>query len=306
MIATRDAYGKALVEQAKKNKDIVSLSADLGKSTKSVYLEKEFPEREIKMGISEQDMMVTAAGLAHEGKIAFPSTFAIFTERGFEQIRNSIARPNMNVKIVGSHAGLITGEDGSSAQCIEDFAIYRALPNMTVLCPVDAVETTQFVEQLVKHKGPSYMRTTRNKVPVLYDKNKKLKIGKGEILKEGNDVVVIGCGPLVSEALRAAEELEGKVSVMVINISTIKPIDKDLIIKAAKQTDGVVTAEDHNVIGGLGSAVADVLSENYPAPLEKVGVNDVFGESGKPTDLYEKYGLTSKHIKEAIKRILKR
>lgn len=307
MIATRDGYGNGLLKEGRKNKNIVSLAADLGKSTRSVYFAKEFPEREFNLGISEQDMMVTAAGLAHEGKIPFPSTFAIFTERGFEQIRNSIARPDMNVKIIGSHGGIAVGEDGSSAQCIEDLAIYRSLPNFTVLCPTDAIEAEKFVELLVKHKGPAYMRTTRNKVPILYDKNKEFAIGKGDTLKNGDNVTIIACGTLVFESLKAAEMLKKeKIFARVINMSTIKPIDKELIIKSAKETKAIVTAEDHNIVGGLGSAVAEVLVENCPVPLERIGLKDTFAESGAPESLYEKYGLTAKDIVKAVKNVLKR
>ena len=306
-LPTRDGFGKALLRLGKANKDIVSAEADLGKSTRSSWFSKEFPERNFNVGIAEQNMMLVAAGLASCGKIPFASTFAIFSERGFEQIRTSIARRNANVKIVGSHAGLLTGEDGSSAQAAEDMAIYRSLPNMVVISPADAIEAEKAVEALVKYKGPAYLRLTRDKVPVLFDADYKFEIGKGRVLKEGKDITVIATGPLVAEALEAHEQLKKEhISLRVINISTIKPIDEKLIVQAAKETKALLTAEDHNIIGGLGSAVAEVLAENHPARLKRIGVNDLFAESGKPRELYEKYGLTATHIVKEAKQLLKR
>ena len=305
-LPTRDGFGKALLRLGKANKDIVSVEADLGKSTRSCWFSKEFPERNFNVGIAEQNMMLVAAGLASCGKIPFASTFAIFSERGFEQIRTSIARRNANVKIVGSHAGLLTGEDGSSAQAAEDMAIYRSLPNMVVISPADAIEAEKAVEALVKYKGPAYLRLTRDKVPVLFDADYKFEIGKGRVLKEGKDITVIATGPLVAEALEAHEQLKKEhISLRVINISTIKPIDEKLIVQAAKETKALLTAEDHNIIGGLGSAVAEVLAENHPARLKRIGVNDLFAESGKPRELYEKYGLTAAHIVKEAKQLLK-
>lgn len=303
---SRLGFGKGLLKAGKKNKNIVSVEADLGKSTKSSLFRKEFPERSFNVGIAEQDMINTAAGLAFSGKIAFASTFAIFTERAFEQFRNAAARTNLNVNLIGSHAGFKTGPDGASAQCIEDMAIYRTLPNVAVICPADSVEAEKATIALSEAEGPSYMRTTRASVPILFDDSYKFKIGKGVVLSEGNDVAVIACGPQVYEALLAAEMLEKEdIKALVINMSTIKPIDKELVIKAAK-TGAIVTAEDHNVIGGLGSAVSEVLVENEPVPVEKVGVKDTFGESGDPDDLYEKYGLTARHIYEACKQVIRR
>ena len=307
MIATRDGFGKALLNLGRENKLVVNLEADLGKSTKSILFAKEFPDRTINFGISEQDMMTTAAGLAYSGKIPFASTFAIFTERAFEQIRNSVARTNLNVKIVGSHSGLLTGDDGDSAQCIEDLSVYRSLPNMVVLSPADAIETEKATYAMAEHVGPMYLRIGREKIPVLFDANYKFELGKGVLLRDGKDVTIFATGPLVSIALDAAKLLEQeKISARVINIHTIKPIDKDLIIKAATETKAIVTAEDHNIIGGLGSAVSEVLTEYALAPLERVGVKDRFGESGKPAELYKKYGLTAeeivKHAKKAIAR----
>ena len=303
MEASREGYGRGLVAAGKKNKNVVSLEADLGKSTKSRMFRKEFPDRWFSCGITEQNMMLTAAGLESCGKIPFASTFAIFTERGFEQIRNGIARQNLNVKVIGSHAGLITGSDGSSAQAIEDMAIYRSLPNMTVICPADSIEAEKATIELSKHKGPAYMRLTREKIPILFEESYKFEIGKGKIMKKGKDISIIACGPLVSIALEAAEELEKKnIDAEIINMSTIKPIDKELIVQSASKTKKVITAEDHNVIGGLGSATAEILAEKNIAVLRRIGVQDVFGESGNPKDLYKKYGLTAENIvKTAVK-----
>lgn len=304
---SRNGFGEALLKAGKENEDIVSVEADLGKSTRSAWFKKEFPDRAFNVGISEQDMINTAACLAFSGKIAFASTFAIFTERAFEQFRNAAARTNLNVKLVGSHAGFKTGPDGASAQCIEDMSVYRTLPNVTVICPADAVEAKKATLALVEHEGPAYMRTTRAKVPVLFDDSYEFEIGKGVVLEEGIDLTIIACGPQVYEALKAAEMLkEEDLQARVINMSTIKPIDRDLIIKAAEETGALVTAEDHNVIGGLGSAVSKVLTEAKPVPLERVGVKDEFGESGDPADLYEEYGLTAKHIYKASKKVIGR
>ena len=306
-IATRDGFGKGLLEYGRKNKDVISVEADLAKSTKSLLFSKEFPERKINVGISEADMILVSCGLAKEGKIPFASTFAIFTERAFEQIRNAVCRMNLNVKVIGSHAGLITGDDGSSAQCIEDISVYRTLPNMVVVCPADAVEAEQAVSVIAEHKGPVYMRLTREKVPVLYDSNHKFIIGKSDTLIEGKDVAIIAYGPQVYESVAAAEELKKEgINARVINMSTIKPLDEKAVLLAAKETGAIVTAEDHNIIGGLGGAVAEFLSSNFPTVLERVGVKDTFGESGKPAELYEKYGLTSEDIIKAAKKAISR
>ncbi len=307
MKPSRDGFGTGLLEAGKKNKNIVSLEADLGKSTRSNWFRKEFPDRSFNVGIAEQDMINTAAGLAFSGKIAFASTFAIFTERAFEQFRNAAARTNLNVKLVGSHAGFKTGPDGASAQCIEDMAVYRSLPNVAVICPADAVEAEKATIALAGMKGPAYMRTTRAKVPVLFDDSYTFEVGKGVVLKEGDDLTIIACGPQVYEALKASELLaKDDIEARIINMSTIKPIDEDLIVKSAEETGAIVTAEDHNVIGGLGSAVSEVLTKTVPVPVEKVGVKDTFGESGDPDELYEAYGLTARHIYKAAKKAIGR
>lgn len=307
-VATREAYGKALVKLGAENKDVVVLDADLSKSTKTSDFAKEFPERFFDMGVAEQNMIGTAAGLAAAGKIPFASSFAVFaTGRAFEQIRNSIAYPKLNVKIAASHAGISVGEDGASHQSIEDIAIMRALPNMKVIVPADATETEQVIKAAAETKGPVYIRLGRLALPVLFDENYSFEIGKANVINEGNDVTVIACGLMVGPALEAANKLkEENISVRVINMATVKPIDKDAIVKAAVETKAIVTAEEHSVIGGLGSAVAEVLAQAEPTVLEMVGVNDTFGESGAPAELLEKYGLTAEGIIEAVKKAIKR
>ncbi len=307
-MATRDAYGKALVKLGEQNSNVVVLDADLAKSTKTIEFKKKFPERFFDMGIAEQNLMGTAAGLAASGKIPFASTFAIFaTGRAFEQIRNSIAYPHLNVKIAASHAGLTVGEDGASHQAIADIALMRVLPQMKVIVPADGIEAEKAVLAVAEMDGPVYIRLGRSKVPIIYAEDYQFELGKASIIKEGQDVALLACGIMVAEALKAAEELakEG-ISARVINMASIKPLDKEAVVAAARDTGAVVTAEEHNIIGGLGSAVAEVLGENVPVPLERVGVSDTFGESGKPQDLLEKYGLTAKHIQEAAYRVLNR
>ena len=303
--ATRDGYGKALLELGKTNANVVALDADLSDSTRSEYFAKQFPERFFSMGIAEQDMVGAAAGLAFSGKIPYASTFAVFSERAYEFTRNIISRNNLNVKIAGSHAGIATGEDGKSAQAIEDIAIYRALPNMIVLQPCDAIEAEKIVFALADYKGPSYMRMHRNAVPIIHNSNYKFEIGKGEILRKGEDAVIFATGTLVHEALKAAEILENeKIKVYVVNMHTIKPLDINLIIDLAKKTNCVITAEDHNVIGGLGGAVAEVLSENYPCIMKRIGLQDRYAESGKPDELYKKYGLDAESIAEEVMKFV--
>jgi len=303
--ATRDGYGKALLELGKINPNVVALDADLSDSTRSEYFAKQFPERFFSMGIAEQDMIGAAAGLAFSGKIPYVSTFAIFSERAYEFVRNVVSRNKLNVKIAGSHAGIFTGEDGKSAQAIEDIAIYRALPNMTVLQPCDAIEAEKIVFALAGYKGPSYMRMHRNAVPVIHNYDYKFEIGKGEILKKGEDAVIFATGTLVHEALKVAEILENeKIKVYIVNIHTIKPLDNNLVIDLAKKTNCVITAEDHNVIGGLGGAIAEVLSENYPCLMKRIGLQDKYAESGKPDELYKKYGLDASSIAEEVMKSL--
>ena len=306
-IATREGYGKALLELGRINKNVVVVDADLGDSTKAELFGKEFPERFFTMGIAEQDMIGAAAGLSVSGKIPYASTFAVFSERAFEFVRNIIARNKLNVKICGSHAGITTGEDGKSAQALEDVAIYRSLPNMVILQPCDSVEAEKMVFALAEYIGPSYIRVHRTAYPAIHDKNYKFEMGKGEVLRQGKDAVVFASGTMVHESLKAADILKNSgIEVYVVNISTIKPIDSNLIIDLAKKTKFVITAEDHNVIGGLGSAVAEVLSENYPCLMKRIGMKDKFGESGKPAELYKKYGLDAESVAEEVKKFVKK
>lgn len=306
--ATREAYGKALVALGAENSNIVVLDADLSKSTKTADFAKHYPERFFNMGIAEANMMGTAAGLAAAGKVPFASTFAVFaTGRAFEQIRNSIAYPKLNVKIAATHSGVTVGEDGGSHQAVEDVAIMRALPNMTVLVPADGEETRQAIYAAAQHQGPVYIRMGRLDVPLLFDENYTFEIGKANVVREGTDVVIFANGVMVAAALEAAEELAGQgINAAVVNVASIKPLDEETILRMAKATGAVVTAEEHTIIGGLGSAVAEVLAENAPTPMIRVGIKDSFGESGRPYELLEKYGLTSKDVRDAAVQVLKK
>ena len=304
-IATRDGYGKALLELGKVNSKVVVVDADLGDSTKAEHFGKQFPDRYFTVGIAEQNMVGVAAGLSVNDKIPYISTFAIFSERAFEFVRNILSRNKLNVKIAGSHAGISTGEDVKSAQAIEDVAIYRSLPNMAVLQPSDALEAEKMVFFLVDYKGPSYMRLHRTAYPVIHSADYQFKFGKGEILKEGKDAVIFASGTMVHESLAASQLLEKEgINVFVVNIHTIKPIDEKLIVELAKKTNCVITAEDHNIIGGLGSAVAEVLSENYPCIIKRIGLQDKYAESGAPAELYKKYGLDSQSIAEEVMKFV--
>ena len=305
-IATREAYGKALVKLGQVNDNVVVLDADLSKSTKTNDFYKAFPERFFNMGIAEQNLIGAACGLATAGKIPFASSFAMFaTGRAFEVIRNSVCYPKLNVKICATHAGLTVGEDGASHESIEDMAIMRSIPNMTVLVPADGVEAEQMIFEAAKTFGPMYVRLGRSAVPTLFDESYKFEIGKGVVVREGNEATIIACGIMVNEAVQACEALKSEgINVRVINMSTIKPIDKELIITAAKETGAIVTAEEHSIIGGLGSAVSEVVSEECPVVVKKVGVKDVFGESGTPDELLKKHGLTAQDIVVAVKEAI--
>ena len=305
--ATRDGYGEALLELAS-NPKVVVLEADLGKSTKSLHFRKAHPERTVSCGIGEQNMLLVGAGLAASGYIPFASTFAIFTERAFEQMRNGVARPNLAVHVCGSHGGTHTGTDGSSAQSIEDLAIYRTLPNVIVMHPSDVVSTKELTLQLANSGSPSYMRTARNKTPVLYEgREDDIKIGKGIVLNEGHDVAIVACGVMVSEALKASEALatEG-IQASVVDMHTLKPLDGGLLDQLVASCGAIVTAEDHSVIGGLGGAVAEHLTANIFAPLERVGVQDRFGESGQSDEMLEVMQISAPYIAEAAKRAIAR
>lgn len=306
-IATRDAYGKTLLKLGETNDNVVVLDADLSKSTKTNDFSKAFPNRFFNMGIAEQNLIGAACGFATAGKIPFASTFAMFaTGRAFEVIRNSVCYPKLNVKICATHAGITVGEDGASHESIEDISIMRSIPNMTVVVPADEIETEKVILEAAKYNGPMYVRLGRSAVPTLFGEDYKFEIGKGTVLRDGNDATIIACGMMVNEAIIAHEELKAEgINVRVINMSTIKPIDRELIVKAAKETKAIVTAEEHSIIGGLGSAVSEVVSEECPVIVKKVGVKDVFGESGTPAELLEKYGLTAKHIAESVREALK-
>lgn len=306
MVATRDAYGEALKELGGLNKDIVVLDADLSGSTKTSVFRKAYPKRFFNVGIAEQSLIGTAAGLAAAGKVPFVSTFAVFaTGRAFEIIRNSVCYPKLNVKIAATHAGLMVGEDGATHQALEDLSLMRSLPNMVVLNPADAVEAKQCIYKAAEHNGPVYIRLGRSKVPVIFDDSYKFEIGKGVELRKGQDVTIIATGVMVEKALLAAKELSKEgISARVINMASIKPIDRDIIIKAANETKGIVTVEEHNIIGGLGSAVAEVVVENRPTYIERIGTMDTFGESGDGNELLEKYGLNVENIINKAKIIL--
>jgi transketolase len=296
-ISTRDGFGNGLLREAEEREDFVVMDADLAKSTRGGWFRDEYPDRWYNMGISEQDLFATAAGLAADGRPIFANTFAIFAERGFEQIRQQIARPKRNVTVVGSHAGVITGKDGASAQAIEDISLYRGLPNMRVISPADAVEANQFVTKLADDNVPAYLRLVRESIPVLHDDDYEPEVGRGEVMREGDDVTVMAHGAMVHQALKAADELkERDISARVINMATIKPLDRELVVESAQKTDAIVTAEDHNIIGGLGSAVAEVLAEEHPTKMARVGIDDHFGLSGNGLELYEHFGLTGSDI----------
>jgi len=304
-MATRQAYGEVLLELGEANQDIVVLDADLSKSTMTTHFAGKYPERFFNMGISEQNLYGVAAGLAHSGKTVFASTFAMFAAgRAFEIIRNSIGYTHANVKICATHAGITVGEDGGSHQTIEDIALMRTIPGMIVISPSDGMSAKMLIKQAAAIDGPVFVRLGRAAVPGIYEEDSKIEIGKGMCVRDGSDYTVIATGVMVNEAMMAAELLEKEgVSVRVIDMHTIKPIDRDIIIKAAKETKGIVTAEEHSVFGGLGSAVSEVVVENCPVKMAFVGIRDTFGESGKPAELMKKYGLTSDAIISAVRSL---
>ena len=308
MIATRDAYGKALVELGRENPRVVALDADLSGSTKTALFAKEFPERFFNAGIAEANLVGMAAGLAAGGMIPFASTFAVFAAgRAFEQVRQSMAYPKMNVKLVATHGGITVGEDGGSHQSVEDLAIMRALPNMTVLCPADGPETLAAIRAVAAYQGPVYVRLGRSKVPTVFPGGCDFAIGRGATLRPGSDLTFVTTGLMTALALDAARILaEEKVSARVVHLGTIKPLDVDLVLKAARETGAIVTAEEHSVLGGLGGAVCEALAEGFPVPVERVGLRDVFGQSGTAEELLAHYGLTPAHLVEAAERVLQR
>jgi hypothetical protein len=306
--ATREAYGNALAAVGAKNKNIVVLDADLSKSTKTNVFKEQFPDRFFNVGIAEQNLISVGAGLAAAGKIPFVSSFAMFaTGRAFEQIRNAVCYPKLNVKVCATHAGITVGEDGATHQSLEDIACMRVLPNMTVVVPADEAETTSVIEWAANYQGPVYVRLGRAGVDDTTPAGYQFVPGKSQTLVEGSDLTIIACGALVGPAVEGAKELaQAGISARVINMASIKPIDKDAIVKAAQETGAILTAEEHNVLGGLGSAVAEVVVQEAPVPMAFVGVQDSFGESGTPKELMAKYGLTAKDIVAAAKKLVAR
>ena len=306
-VATRESYGNALKELAQNGADnLVVLDADLSAATKTAIFKNAFPDRHINCGIAESNMMSVASGLSTMGYVPFASSFAMFAAgRAFEQIRNSVGYPHLNVKIGATHAGISVGEDGASHQCCEDFALMRSIPGMVVICPADDVEARQAVIAAYHYDGPVYLRFGRLAVPVFHNDDYKFEIGKGELVKEGSDVTIIANGLMVAEAINAADELKAQgIDAEVINIATIKPLDTELIVKSAKKTGKVITVEEHNVIGGLGEAVCSALSECCPTPVKRIGINDVFGHSGPAKDLLKQFGLSADNIVKETKEFL--
>lgn len=306
-LAQRNYYGKALAEMASDPR-VVVMDADLAGSTKTSEFQKVCPARFVEAGIAEQDMIGIAAGLAASGKIVYASTFGVFaTGRCWEQIRLAVAYPKLNVRICATHCGITVGEDGASHQALEDMAIMRALPNMTVICPADAYEAYNATKALLRYEGPAYMRMGRSDFPVVTEEDEPFRIGRARTVRDGSDVTLFGCGQMTALCIEAADALEAEgVRAEVVNVSTVKPIDAEKVISSVSSTGCCVTAEEHSVIGGLGSAVAEVLAENRPVPMERVGTKDTFGESGSPADLMVKYGLTSEAIADAARRAISR
>jgi transketolase len=307
-IALREVYGRTLVELGQENPDIVVLDADLKPSTMTRYFEKEFPDRFFEVGIAEQNMIGIACGLAASGKIPFASTFAVFAPgRCFDQIRVSVAQAKLNVKIVVTHAGITVGEDGASHQALEDLALIFSLPGFTVVVPADAIETAQAIRAIAAHNGPCYVRLCRPKLPLVYDTNYRFEIGKAVAMKSGTDATIIAIGVMVAPALQAAEQLSQEgIACRVLNMPTLKPVDEEAVVKAALETGAIVTAEEHQEHGGLSSIVARIVAKHHPVPMEFVAIKDVFGGSGKPAELLQKYGLTAKDIVAAVLEAVKR
>ena len=299
-IATRDAYGKALAKLGAEHDDIVVLDADLAGATKTAVFQKAFPDRHFDFGIAEANMMCAAAGMSTTGLVPFASSFAMFAAgRAFEQVRNSIGYPMLNVKIGATHGGISVGEDGASHQCCEDFALMRSIPGMTVICPADGVEAEAAVRAAYEMEGPVYLRFGRLAIPVFHEEGFNFQIGKGEVLRDGTDVAIIANGLLVYEAIQAGEALAAQgINVMVINMATVKPLDEELVLEAARKCGKVITCEEHSVIGGLGEAVCSLLSEKLPTPVKRIGVNDEFGHSGPAVPLLKQFGLSAEHIVE--------
>ena len=305
-MATREGYGKGLVALGAEHDDIVVLDADLAGSTKTGMFAKAYPDRHFNCGIAEANMMSVAAGLAANGLVPFASSFAMFASgRAFEQIRNSIGYPHLNVKIGASHGGMSVGEDGASHQCCEDFALMRSIPGMVVICPADGVEAEAATKAAYEYEGPVYLRFGRLAVPVFHEEGFKFQIGKGEVMRDGDDIAIIANGLMVYEAIKAGEALaEAGINARIINMSTVKPIDEELVLKAAKECGKIITCEEHSVVGGLGEAVCSFLSETYPTPVHRIGVNDEFGFSGPAAEVLEAFGLCADNIVKVTKEFL--
>lgn len=305
-IATRESYSKALIELGNNTSNVVVMDADLAGATKTGAFKKAFPERFFNVGIAEANLINTAAGISTMGLVPFVSTFAMFASgRAYEQVRNTVGYPHLNVKICATHGGISVGADGASHQCCEDFGLMRTIPGMTVMCPSDDVEARKMVQAAYEMEGPVYIRFGRSATPVYHDEDFQFEIGKGELLKGGNDVAIIANGILVPEAVKAAQELVAEgIDARVINMATIKPIDKDIVLAAAKECGKIVTVEEHNIIGGLGEAVCALLAEEYPVPVKRIGVNDEFGHSGEAGELLEQFGLCASNIKAQVKALL--
>ena len=305
-IATRDSYGKALVALGQEHEDLIVFDADLAGATKTSIFQKEFPQRHFDCGIAEANMVCAAAGAATMGLVPFASSFAMFAAgRAFEQVRNSVGYPHLNVKIGATHGGISVGEDGASHQCCEDFALMRSIPGMAVICPSDGVEAEAATKAAYEYQGPVYLRMGRLAVPVFHEEGFKFEIGKGEVMRDGNDVAIIANGLMVYEAVQAGEKLaELGINARIINMSTIKPLDEELVLKAAKECGRVITCEEHSVIGGLGEAVCSFLSETYPVPVKRIGVNDVFGFSGPAYEVLDAFGLSARNIVEVTKEFV--
>lgn len=308
MTALRDAFGQALEELGSKNKDVVVLDADLASSTKTNYFAKRFPERFFQCGVAEQNMMGIAAGLAASGKIPYVASFAVFvTKRAADQVSISVAYSGFNVKIVGAYTGLFNGRTGATHMAVDDISIMRAMPGMVVIDPADAEETRQVVFAAAEYQGPVYIRETRDEWPDIFDSSYDFKLGKGSVVREGEDITLIGCGVMTSEAIAAAEILEGQgISTRVVNMATVKPIDQDLIIECARQTKAIITCENHNIYGGLGSAVSEVIVQNQPVPVKIIGIGDTFNECGTNRELIKKYGMDADTIARESKKLFDR
>lgn len=306
-VPSRNGFGEGLLIAGEENPNVVGLCADLTESTRMEAFKKKFPERFVEVGVAEQNLVTVASGMAHEGKIPFTSSYATFSPgRNWEQIRTTICYNDQPVKIVGSHAGISVGPDGATHQALEDIAIMRVLPNMIVVVPADSIEARKATIAIAKNGKPSYIRLSRDKVPVITTENSPFEIGKAEVLNPGKDVTIIACGQMVYMALKVAKGLEDQIKVRVINCHTIKPLDAKTILNAAEETGAIVTVEEHQIAGGLGSAVAEVVSESYPVPIKRIGIEDSFGESGTPSELMKKFGLTEENIKKAVLEVIRR